>query len=190
MGSKAWVGDDEGRMYLIERRDTSLVIYGPVPSMAAHLPELSLLIYAAVAFGSIALGFPYVAIAAMLAAIAGVPLLAVAIRRRYIRGEGQRANLRSSEPIGRRVLKLTVDLEGSGRMVLYANTKDVADWELPQGTATADSAAPEPEIDGPRKAARCAMIAGSYSQSSAGLGRGSSPVTFKERDLDRGTAPE
>ena len=131
MGSRAWVGDDEGRMYMIERRDGSLVIYGPVPSMAAHLPELSLLIYAAAAFGSIALGFPYVAIAAMLAAIAGVPLLAIAVRRHYIKGEGRRANLRSSEPIGKRVLKLAVDVEGSGLIVLYANTKDVSDWELP-----------------------------------------------------------
>ena len=167
MGSKAWVGDDAGRMYMIERRDGSLIIYGPVPSMAAHLPELSLLIYAAAAFGSIALGFPYVAIAAMLAAIAGVPLLAVAVRRHYIRGEGRRASLRSSEPIGKRILKLTVDVEGSGRMVLYANTKDVTGWEMLQGTTAAEPTAPGPEIDGPEEGLQRATIDRLMLQSSA-----------------------
>ncbi len=142
MRSRAWAGDDGGRMYMIERRDGSLFIYGPVPSMAAHLPELSLLIYAAVAFGSIALGFPFVAIVAMIAAIAGVPLLAVAIRKHYIKGEGMPANLCSSEPIGKRVLKLTVDVEGTGRVVLYANTKDIAGWELPHVVTSTETATP------------------------------------------------
>ena len=137
-GPRAWVGDEEGRMYLLEARGGSLVIYGPVPSTAAHLPELSLVVYAAVAFGSIALGFPWAAVAAMIAAAVGVPLVAVAVKRHYIKGEGARADVRASEPLGGRLLRLTVDVEGVGRVVLYANSKDLAGWALPAGGPSKD----------------------------------------------------
>jgi hypothetical protein len=128
VGSRAWAGDEGGRLYLLENRGGALDIHGPVPSMAAHLPELSLIIYAAVAFGSIALGFPYLALAAMLAAIVGVPVLAIAVRMHYIRGGGSSARLISSEPIGRRVVKLVLEVDGDGSMALYANAKDVSSW--------------------------------------------------------------
>ncbi|MGC9116818.1 MAG: hypothetical protein ACP5ID_04365 [Conexivisphaera sp.] len=133
MGNRVWAGDESGRLYMVERRDGCLRIYGPVPSTAAHLPELSLVIYAAAAFGSLAAGLTRVALGAMLAALVGVPALAVAVRARYVRGEGLRAEARSSEDLGGRIVKLTLDVEGVGRLVLYARGKDLRGWALPHG---------------------------------------------------------
>ncbi len=111
-------------MYMIESREGRLLVYGPVPSSAAHLPELSLVIYAAVAFGGIALGLAYLALAAMAAAVVGVPLLSVIVKARYAR-EGRSAVLASSERVEGGLLRLSLLVEGKGELVLYAREKDL-----------------------------------------------------------------
>ena len=125
MGEKRfWAGDDEGNLYyLVTVPGDGLLVYGSLPRLITHMPELILIIYAIVAFPLIWVGFAGLAIL-VIAAVIPLMLIAVILPRIVIvrRGIRFKALIQRASRFKGKLAMLTLETN-DGELVLYANVK-------------------------------------------------------------------
>lgn len=125
MGEKGfWAGDDEGNLYyLVVMSDDGLLVYGSLPSLITHIPELILIIYAVVTFPLIWIGLSRLAI---LVIVAVIPLMlaAIILPRMMIMRRGVRfkALIQGASRFKGKLAMLTLETS-NGELVLYARVK-------------------------------------------------------------------